>query len=140
MDVFVDRKKRVWIVDFNPFGDPSSALLFEWSELLSLIPPIPDIRMQAVGVNEDLPSEPNDKSQIHENEHENINILSEKNLDFDFDKEIDFEFRIIQNQRETFPSASGSSRGPIDVTLAPDFHKFMQICKSQNKDEEEEKE
>ena len=138
MDVFVDRKKRVWIVDFNPFGDPSSALLFEWSELLSLIPPIPvpDIEKSAVGANIDNPSELYVESQRHKKEQVEINTLSEKISDVEFDKEIDFEFRIILNQRETFPSASGSSRGPIDVTLAPDFHKFMQICKHQDKDEE----
>jgi hypothetical protein len=27
------------------------------------------------------------------------------------------------------------SPGPIDVTLAPDFHKFMEICKNQDKEE-----
>ena len=37
MDVFIDRKKKVWIVDFNPFGDPSSGLLFEWKELEKLL-------------------------------------------------------------------------------------------------------
>jgi len=34
MDVYIDKKDRVWIVDFNPFGLPTIALLFEWEELL----------------------------------------------------------------------------------------------------------
>ena len=94
-------------------------------------------------MNEGITSALYDESQIQINkkESENLSTLSGKILgDTYFEKEIDFEFRIIQNQRETFPNASGSSRGPIDVTLAPDFHKFMQICKHQDKDEERENE
>ena len=34
MDVFIDRRKRVWIVDFNPFGATTDSLLFDWSELI----------------------------------------------------------------------------------------------------------
>lgn len=114
MDVFIDKKKRVWIVDFNPFGDPSSALLFEWHELLSLLPNIPKEKIELEAVNS------------------NIDELSSDS------KCVEFEFRIIRRQSETFPSALGSSRGPIDVTLAPDFHKFMEICKSQDKEEKNE--
>mmetsp|Transcript_3511 Transcript_3511/g.4844 ORF Transcript_3511/g.4844 Transcript_3511/m.4844 type:complete len:139 (+) Transcript_3511:738-1154(+) len=36
LDLYIDRKQRVWIIDFNPFGDPTNALLFEWSELIAL--------------------------------------------------------------------------------------------------------
>eukprot|EP00598_Pedospumella_elongata_P000414 CAMPEP_0184973386 /NCGR_PEP_ID=MMETSP1098-20130426/5193_1 /TAXON_ID=89044 /ORGANISM="Spumella elongata, Strain CCAP 955/1" /LENGTH=367 /DNA_ID=CAMNT_0027495839 /DNA_START=27 /DNA_END=1130 /DNA_ORIENTATION=- len=36
MDVYVDLKNRVWLVDFNPFGEPTCALLFEWEELFAL--------------------------------------------------------------------------------------------------------
>lgn len=33
LDVFVDRTWRVWILDVAPWGDPTDALLFTWSEL-----------------------------------------------------------------------------------------------------------
>ena len=33
MDVYIDRQDRVWIVDFNIWGDRTDALLFEWDEL-----------------------------------------------------------------------------------------------------------
>ena len=36
MDVYVDGKDRVWVVDFNPSGEPTCALLFEWAELLEI--------------------------------------------------------------------------------------------------------
>jgi hypothetical protein len=100
IDIFIDRKQRIWIIDFNPFGDPSSGLLFEWHELKTL--------------------------------YQTIIPINESNY------ETDFEFRIILNKNETFVSALGSSRGPIDVTLAPDFHKFMEICKNQDKEEKNE--
>ena len=34
-DVFVDKKDRAWIVDFNPWGRTTDSLLYEWSELVS---------------------------------------------------------------------------------------------------------
>ena len=34
LDVYLDKKNRIWIIDFNVFGEPTSALLFEWTELL----------------------------------------------------------------------------------------------------------
>lgn len=113
MDVYIDRKKRVWIVDFNPFGEPSSALLFEWAELLLLSPANTDL-IDAGSCAEEILTEPKDHPH---------------------NTEIDFEFRIINHQRETFSSTSGTYRGPIDVTLAPDFYKFMEICKNQDKEE-----
>jgi len=39
MDVYVDLKSRVWLVDFNPFGEPTCALLFEWEELATVVAP-----------------------------------------------------------------------------------------------------
>lgn len=33
LDVYLDRKDRTWIIDFNPFGHPTNPLLFEWDEL-----------------------------------------------------------------------------------------------------------
>ena len=126
MDVFVDRKKRVWIVDFNPFGDPSSSLLFEWSELQSLCSNLKTL-------------EHNENSQFIDNKIKSEVEISNINPIIETESEIDFEFRIINNQRETFPNPSGASRGPIDVTFAPDFHKFMEICKHQDKDHHLEK-
>ena len=120
MDVFIDRKKRVWIVDFNPFGDPSSSLLFEWTELQSLCTEIAvpqNYSSSETGNNLDL-----------------ISIGNRRDKDLIEGTEKDFEFRIINHQRETFCSPSGASRGPIDVTLAPDFHKFMEICKNQDRE------
>ena len=38
LDVYIDKRGRIWIIDFNVFGEPTSSLLFDWTELLS--PPL----------------------------------------------------------------------------------------------------
>lgn len=35
-DVFLDKKDRAWIVDFNPWARTTDSLLYEWSELVTL--------------------------------------------------------------------------------------------------------
>jgi hypothetical protein len=36
MDVYVDKKDRVWLLDFSVFGGTTAALLFEWEEIAQL--------------------------------------------------------------------------------------------------------
>lgn len=36
MDVYIDQKKRVWLIDFNPFGAPTCPLLFDWEDFVGL--------------------------------------------------------------------------------------------------------
>lgn len=36
VDVYIDQKQRVWILDFNIWARTTDSLLFEWSELLTL--------------------------------------------------------------------------------------------------------
>ncbi len=94
MDVYVDKKERIWIIDVNCFGLPSSSLLFEWDELLA----------------------------------------SSTCL-----------VKFVENENQKLQSALGIKRGPIDVHLAPDFSRFMEICQQQqlepdSSDDEEENE
>ena len=44
IDIYVDRKGRVWIVDVNPFGEPTCPLLFDWLEFSSL----PELESQSM--------------------------------------------------------------------------------------------
>lgn len=81
MDIYIDKKERVWVIDINPFGYPTSPLMFEWNEL--------------------------------------INIID------------DIDFRVVENEHEKYTSTAGVSRGPIDVHMSQDFHKFMDIIKAQ---------
>ncbi len=32
LDLYIDRKGRIWIIDLNPFGAPTCPLLFEWND------------------------------------------------------------------------------------------------------------
>jgi hypothetical protein len=36
VDMYIDQKQRVWLVDFNVWGQSTDSLLFEWSELTTL--------------------------------------------------------------------------------------------------------
>lgn len=49
IDTYIDRKKRIWVVDVNPFGEPSCPLLFEWAELAAL----PDLEFRFVKSDEE---------------------------------------------------------------------------------------
>ena len=80
LDVYVDKKDRVWVLDVNPFGDPTSPLLFDWEELTN-----------------------------------SSNLI----------------IKIVESDEEKMTSTLGSSRGPVDVHLAPDFSNFLAICKQQ---------
>lgn len=92
VDVYVDRKSRVWIVDFNPFGNPTSALLFTWEELFE--------RRNAGTTLEDM------------------DLL-----------------RIVESQAQCVSMGREMDRAPIDVSMAPDFYRFMEIARKQNEEE-----
>jgi D123 len=55
-DVYVDRKHKVWLVDFNVWGSTTDALLFDWDELL-LQPPEPVVENTNNG-NDETPQSP----------------------------------------------------------------------------------
>ena len=38
-DVYVDKKNKVWLLDFNVWGHQTDALLFAWDELMTLAQP-----------------------------------------------------------------------------------------------------
>ena len=89
LDVYLDRKGRVWIIDVNPFGSPTSPLMFEWN---------------------------------------------------DFDNIEDVEFRVVMSEDEKYRRTTGSAKGPIDVHMAEDFNKFLEICQAQQMESDSEEE
>jgi len=48
MDVYVDRRSRVWLLDFNIFNPTTDSLLFEWSELDEIGSTGPELRIVQV--------------------------------------------------------------------------------------------
>jgi hypothetical protein len=97
--VYIDQNNRVWIIDFNSFGNPTCALLFEWHELLA--------------------------------------IASSFSSAASIDGLLSPEFRFIKNETEKLTSVMGSKRGPVDVHLSNEFANFLEICKNQNNDVDE---
>ena len=46
-DVYVDRRRKVWLVDFNPFGTQTDPILFDWNEAPLLVTASPPGRSEA---------------------------------------------------------------------------------------------
>lgn len=80
VDLYVDQSLRVWLLDLNPFGLPTCALLFDWEE---------------------------------------------------FEAFNELQVRTVLSEGDTLQSTAGSSRGPVDVHLAADFPRFLDICRQQ---------
>lgn len=116
MDVYVDNRQRVWLVDFNPFGEPTCSLLFEWAELCNMNESSTD----------DITSSSQNAADIN---IETTHVHPRYDL---------CEFRIIESSAEVLPSTKGSTRGPIDVHAASEFRNFMELCKKQQAESSDE--
>jgi hypothetical protein len=44
--------------------------------------------------------------------------------------------RVVESAEQALQSTAGSARGPVDVHLAEDFPKFLEICKQQQQEPE----
>ena len=124
VDLYVDKRRRVWIVDFNPFGEPSSPLLFDWDELLAVYE-----RTAASSATTTIPTSASTTVEAWTSTARSATAATTA-------AHVEFDFRIIERKEDALPSPAGASRGPIDVTLAPDFHKFMDICRQQQREED----
>lgn len=102
LDVYILSSDSVRLVDFNPFGEPTSALLFEWTDFWPYLSGSPLDHSTSASAS-----------------------LSDV-----------LELRLVESEREVLPSTKGIARAPIDVSQAPDFHNFMQVCKDQQQDDE----
>jgi len=104
-DIYVDKNNRVWLIDFNLWNIQTDALLFNWEELVDMIPG------QSNGV-----------------EDTTVQQLMETN-------DAKPEIRIVNTENEVRHDPLSSYRGPVDaVNLASDksgvlsFEKFMNMC------------
>jgi hypothetical protein len=126
MDVYVDNRNRVWVEDFNPFGEPTCSLLFEWDELCAAG------REQAgessvwhAPYAAEKTSEAGATTAGSASTHRPGISATAPMYDF-------CEFRIIEDAASALPSTKGSTRGPIDVHAASEFSSFMKLCKAQH--------
>jgi hypothetical protein len=96
IDVYIDRRDKVYLIDINVFGYPSDPLLFDWGDLTP-------------------------------EKGENI-------VDTD-----DVPFRTISSREHCRASSvqQGQQQGPIDVSLAPDFNRFISIVREQQQEKDD---
>lgn len=99
VDLYVDQKHRVWVLDFNPFGSPTCPILFTWEEL--------------AGENCTMDGSVAPPTTVFGGS------LQQDTIDF----------RIIFSAEDVLPSSKGRSRGPIDVLQAVDFPDFVEMCR-----------
>jgi hypothetical protein len=128
VDIYIDRNKRIWIVDFGPFGNPTSPLMFDWEELTAA----DNNYVSAAGGGNCVSASSITTTGAHVDEDGTCSDpLSTSNSGNQQTVHDQVEFRIVTSRDAVLTSTAGASRGPIDVAAAPDFHKFMEICRSQ---------
>uniref|UniRef100_A0A7S0KZT8 Cell division cycle protein 123 n=1 Tax=Asterionellopsis glacialis TaxID=33640 RepID=A0A7S0KZT8_9STRA len=129
-DVYIDKKDRVWLLDFNVWGKQTDSLLYDWHELGRF----------AKNLDEELASqlEIDALDLKHGIEDENDNFVA---IQSDFP-----EFRVVETENEIRQDPLASYRAPIDtIELAsnasgketPSFEAFMAMCEKPSEIPEE---
>ena len=90
LDLYIDKKNRVWILDFDVFSSCTDALLFSWEEL--------DGHVEHAAMSCE------SQEQRPRNEGDQVPVAGEPIM------------RVVENPSEVFPSPAGAHRGPVDVT------------------------
>jgi hypothetical protein len=104
LDVYMDSKRRVWIVDFNPWSSKTDALLWTWPELKQLSSEHPlDADDDTCCFESDPNPNPNkDKTRI-----QNLPPFP--------------EIRIVETPRQIRPDPLASYRAPVDTLYLAEF-------------------
>lgn len=135
LDVYVDKKSQVWLIDVNPFGNPSCALLFEWNEFpilkqenesfaAILCTSRSDAASSEIGVGARQAAAATDVTQPGAGTTTvTVNATTATPQP---------EFRYVRNKSEVLQSSAGTNRGPVDVHMSQDFPKFMELAKKQS--------
>jgi len=122
--VYVEEaKKRVWLMDFNPFGPVTDGMLFSWAEIYTA--PTPTTTTTTTTQQRPRPAIET------ENESKATKVI---------DVDVDVDFRIVESEAEVRVSTANSSRFPVDVTrgmfdaaTATDINKLVEMMQSQGK-------
>lgn len=118
-----EAKKRVWLMDFNPFGPVTDGMLFSWAEIYTA--PTPTTTTTTTTQQRPRPAIET------ENESKATKVI---------DVDVDVDFRIVESEAEVRVSTANSSRFPVDVTrgmfdaaTATDINKLVEMMQSQGK-------
>ena len=131
MDVYVtEASHTVRIIDFNPLGEPTNALLFEWSTFASAIAE-ESLASSTPTASSGSDSNSNDPRSSPNAVAVTLNpddALSLEDMEYDLEE---IEFAVVESPAHALRSTIGDARAPVDVSRAPDFHQFMELCRSQ---------
>jgi len=112
----------VWVVDLNVFGLPTDPLLFDWAEQLPSSPS---------------PSPSSSSPSATSSSSSSSPAAARTDDDGGGDAfQQDWELRVVESRAAVRSSEKAAASGPIDVTLAPDFHRFMEIARAQASEEQ----
>ena len=129
-----EAKKRVWLMDFNPFGPVTDGMLFSWAEIYTA--PTPTTTTTTTTTTQQRP-----RPAIEaENESKATREEESKTATTVVDVDVDVDFRIVESEAEVRVSTANSSRFPVDVTrgmfdaaTATDINKLVEMMQSQGK-------
>lgn len=129
VDVYVEEaKKRVWLMDFNPFGPVTDGMLFSWAEIYTAPTPT------ATTTTQQRPR------PAMEAENESKTTKEEGSKTATTVVDVDVDIRIVESEAEVRVSTANSSRFPVDVArgmfdaaTATDINKLVEMMQSQGK-------
>jgi D123 len=119
LDLYIDQQRRLWIIDFNVWGTRTDALLFHWSELVSLSEQV--------------------KFEQHRNGTMNAQVDDAvRNIDYrivEASNSLDHQQPIHPNPLSNYKApldalflGSSSVNTSDDATSATTFQDFMKLC------------
>ncbi len=121
-----EAKKRVWLMDFNPFGPVTDGMLFSWAEIYTA--PTPTTTTTTQQRPRPAIEAENESKATREEESKTATTV------------VDVDFRIVESEAEVRVSTANSSRFPVDVTrgmfdaaTATDINKLVEMMQSQGK-------
>jgi hypothetical protein len=121
-DVYVDRKHKVWLVDFNVWGPTTDPLLFTWEELTTL---------RAEEEMEDDNTKKEEKEVVelaHHDDDDDVDVAAAAAV---------VEFRVVSHPLHVQAHPLSSYKAPVDVLdLAGDsqqFREFMNLCEKKRR-------
>jgi hypothetical protein len=119
-DVYIDKRDRVWLLDFNVWSRQTDGLLFEWEEILHMA-------ASKMSTTTDTPSPRVDKSRP-------ASLVVVDHTTNSYYPEI----RVVETANEIHHDPLASYRAPIDTVEiasmvtsgdATKFEEFMKLCK-----------
>lgn len=133
VDIYIDQQQRIWIIDFNVWGTRTDALLFHWSELMTL----------------------SNQVELQQQRHSNDDAENDVRCGAETDTLCNIDFRVVESSSSSLSSSNDandmhqpqpiypnplsnykapmdalflSSHGDAVATASTTFQDFMKLC------------